>query len=491
MRVDAVPAAQRCTYHVNYCVAIKHHSSQRLRFSSYSHAGGVNLSQLDKIYYSRCNITKSFRASSIPSFLRKKTQQYLIENVGWSFLRGAGNRQILSLLQKNSNKTCRAVFDRAMSFLLLHASQLNDIQGMDEKLVTVVMEGCMRILCDLQGVGVREASAVVAAWAPVGIFMSDELVKNLLGAEVKCENTWELWNLFYKEALIALKKGRFRSGREMEKVAWSMMHPATETAPIESVAPAEIKPEGSPVVLTSAAAKTSLGTAAPISSFQTAKETHPCLYMLQKKSKKQRKREAKEQKAKERERKIKVSSRAASISTVAMASRSLNQQIVLTSGATTNKSHKQNKKLGKKEKKEQGLENNIKYKSGADIEVITISDDESDQPITTARCEISKKQSNKRKRSSDSFAPSPAYSEFSTTSDGCSSSSSTSSVSLGTPQWWYEAEKKQSKMLKERRKRRKSTADWIEEAKKAAAERNEDADGRRRSKRIKALREQA
>lgn len=84
----------------------------------------------------------------------------------------------------------------------------------------------MRILCRLKGVGIKEASAIVASWVPFGLFMSDELMLNLFGAgaENVRDGDWDGWRRFYRKAYKAMKKGGFSSGKQMDKVGWCMYH---------------------------------------------------------------------------------------------------------------------------------------------------------------------------------------------------------------------------------------------------------------------------
>lgn len=93
----------------------------------------------------------------------------------------------------------------------------------------------MDSLGKLKGVGPATASAIVATWTDVGIFQSDELVEVLMG-KVKIEYTWPFYWRFYKEATAMLEKlkkkskGLVKSGKEMERLAWSMYHSRTAEA---------------------------------------------------------------------------------------------------------------------------------------------------------------------------------------------------------------------------------------------------------------------
>lgn len=92
----------------------------------------------------------------------------------------------------------------------------------------------MKILTELKGVGPATSSAIVASWVPWGVFQSDELVLNLNeGGKGKgqgnIEYTWAFYKRFYGEAIEVVKKltedrEGVRSGKDVEKVAWSMLY---------------------------------------------------------------------------------------------------------------------------------------------------------------------------------------------------------------------------------------------------------------------------
>jgi len=93
----------------------------------------------------------------------------------------------------------------------------------------------MDSLGKLKGVGPATAPAIVASWTDVGIFQSDEsdeLAEVLMG-KVMIEYTWPFYWRFYKEATGVLEKlkkkskGLVKSGKDMERLAWSMYHSQT------------------------------------------------------------------------------------------------------------------------------------------------------------------------------------------------------------------------------------------------------------------------
>jgi len=167
---------------------------------------------------------------------KKYTLRQVRGLLGWIQLRSSKASPIVEHIKRNKESIVIDTFERARTFLIKNGSRLlfssNEEPKTCEERAMEVIEACMRMLCDLQGVGVKEASAVVAAWHPAGIYMSDELVKNLFGEKQQLMEDWAFFRRFYKEAVKALKgmyaKGRITSGREMEKVAWSMYYASIE-----------------------------------------------------------------------------------------------------------------------------------------------------------------------------------------------------------------------------------------------------------------------
>ncbi|KAJ1024813.1 hypothetical protein NDA16_002853 [Ustilago loliicola] len=216
VRVDELSDGQIRTYLDSYPASIWRRcqdTPRRLYFHKYKN--GADLVQLDTLYYYHSHRSAN---DSAPWHSKDSNgaQQYVMELVSWSLLRSSGPNISMKSVKANSDKECQKVLDRAAEFLTVHNAKLRS----SVQVTAVTVEGCMQILCELQGVGVREASAIVAAWTRYGVYMSEELVSNLLGAQTEYEDTWNFWRRFYEQAIEALKTKKYKSGREMEKVAW-------------------------------------------------------------------------------------------------------------------------------------------------------------------------------------------------------------------------------------------------------------------------------
>lgn len=138
-------------------------------------------------------------------------------------------------MTSNRGEIVEATLSKAAEYLIQRWEQLAFTTHSEELLEIVT--GSMRTLCTLKGVNPAIASAVVAAWTPVGIFQSDELVKNLMGKDVESDDAWAFYRRFYLQAIEALKIlrqtiaieilggwGRIDTGEELEKAAWCIYH---------------------------------------------------------------------------------------------------------------------------------------------------------------------------------------------------------------------------------------------------------------------------
>jgi len=181
----------------------------------------LDFAKLDKCYH-----------SIDPLNVKKYTMRQVSELLAWIQLKSLNPSSFIRYIERNKESVVTNTFERAQDFLIKNQSRLlfssnKESKPWEERAMEVV-PACMRILCELEGVGVLEASAIVAAWHPFGIFMSDALVKNLFGEDVQPIENWLFFKNFYKEALKALKvmyrKGIITCGRDMEKVEWSMYH---------------------------------------------------------------------------------------------------------------------------------------------------------------------------------------------------------------------------------------------------------------------------
>ncbi len=121
----------------------------------------------------------------------------------------------------------RTKFSRAIKRALQHLQLHHDGASASETCKIVI--GCMRILCHkLKSVGVKQASAIVAAWTPIGTYMSEELLDHLLGHEERTqeggkEDEWKTYKDFYIKAVETMQVMRM-TAKELERVVWCMYH---------------------------------------------------------------------------------------------------------------------------------------------------------------------------------------------------------------------------------------------------------------------------
>ncbi|SOV05662.1 uncharacterized protein UDID_06349 [Ustilago sp. UG-2017a] len=216
--VDSLSATQIQSYLDSYPSAIAHKAS----LSSTAPKPGEGLADLDNWYQSLPALTAS---SDLKKGIKGKAE--LEKLMRWKLAREKHRPTLMSLIKSNPAATCTNVITRASTHLLSHSSRLSSEKSSAEELLKAV-EGTMRILAELRGVGPATSSAIVASWVEWGVFQSDELVMSLMGKGVKIEYSWGFYKKFYRLAVHSLrgwrKDGKVGSAREMERVAWSVFY---------------------------------------------------------------------------------------------------------------------------------------------------------------------------------------------------------------------------------------------------------------------------
>lgn len=205
--LERLSAAQISHYLSDYADAIasKPLSSTQLR--------GESLVELDAWYQSLPTLTCP---SDLSCGLAGKAD--LVKLMQWKLSREKFRPTLLSLIRSNPPEVCEEVLRRAADNLLSNPPTPISPEG-----CLSAVEGTMRILAELRGVGPATSSAIVAAWSPLGVFQSDELATAVLGQGTKVEYTWAFYKRFYRKAWEVMKKMEV-SGREVERVAWSMAY---------------------------------------------------------------------------------------------------------------------------------------------------------------------------------------------------------------------------------------------------------------------------
>ncbi|SJX64475.1 uncharacterized protein SRS1_15116 [Sporisorium reilianum f. sp. reilianum] len=213
-RVDALTPSQTAGYVAGYACALRRKAASSTRAA----AGNESLASLDGWYQSLPTLSAQTSGNGIAD------KGALTQVMRWKLAREKHRPTLLALIASNSAPTCAAVLHRAASHLLSHT--LLSLDSNSQQLLDAVL-GTMKILAELRGVGPATSSAIVAAWCDCGIFQSDELVCNVLGPRVKVEYSWSFYRRFYVAAIECLKEMRdkgVKSGRAMERIAWSMFY---------------------------------------------------------------------------------------------------------------------------------------------------------------------------------------------------------------------------------------------------------------------------
>ncbi len=173
------------------------------------------LEELDTWYQSLPYGTDSSPCSGLDS------KEALLKLVRWKLGREKHRPTLLALVSSNSPDLVKETLRKAATHL---AEQKLTLDSSDEDLLDGVV-ATMEILVGLRGVGPATASAICAAWNPVGIFQSDHLVELLQGGE-KVKYTLPFYKAFYKNAIRAVKQTEaIESGKTLDKVAFSLAHP--------------------------------------------------------------------------------------------------------------------------------------------------------------------------------------------------------------------------------------------------------------------------
>lgn len=222
--VDTLTSDQIQSYLDSYPAALAYKAS----LSSTASTPGNSLLDLDEWYQS---LPPLLTTSSLSHGIKGKSE--LEKLMRWKLSREKHRPTLLSLIKSNPASTCTELLTRASTHLLSHCPALSLGSSPTEELLKAV-EGTMRILAELKGVGPATSSAIVASWVDYGVFQSDELVMGLMGKGVKIDYSWAFYKKFYRLAVESLKKlrkdGRVKSGKEMERVGWSMFYSPTSLA---------------------------------------------------------------------------------------------------------------------------------------------------------------------------------------------------------------------------------------------------------------------
>lgn len=234
VRVDTLPLTEIAAYLSSYNGRCSAHTARTVPVAvNDEDIIELDLPKLNKCYYSNQLLDA-----------RDYDRRHVRMLIGWTQLRRFNADAVIMPTRWTKENSIIATFRRARTFLIQNQARLlfashTKVEPWEKEAMKIV-EACMRILCEISSIGVKEASAMVAAWHPTGIYMSDELVKSLFGEDVQPMEDWTFFRKFYKEALKAFEvmytKGGVTSGRDMEKVAWSMYHAYKNST---SICPAE------------------------------------------------------------------------------------------------------------------------------------------------------------------------------------------------------------------------------------------------------------
>ncbi|SPO27885.1 uncharacterized protein UTRI_05028 [Ustilago trichophora] len=246
-RLDTLTKLRIDSYLASYPAALEAKASSSSSSSSSSKSGSETLFELDDWYQSLPFLTLPHTVQSNTV----STKPDLVKLMRWKLTREKHRPTLISLISSNSPSTCQEVLLRASKFLLTHiqshSKDLSCWRGIPTEELLKMVEGTMKILAELKGVGPATSSAIVASWVPWGVFQSDELVLNLNEGgkgkgkgQGKIEYTWAFYKRFYVEAIEVVKKltedtKGLRSGKDVEKVAWSMFHSPSTQDSLEKV----------------------------------------------------------------------------------------------------------------------------------------------------------------------------------------------------------------------------------------------------------------
>ena len=219
LRLDTLTRSQVEAYEASYGAALSAKASVS--------KGGGALPELDAWYQALPALPLSSSSSGLLSGgLSGKPE--LVKLMQWKLSREKHRPTLLSLISSNPPSLCTSVLTRAAHHLSsCTRSQHLSLHSSAAELLAVV-EGTMKILCELRGVGPATSSAIVASWVDFGLFQSDELALSLLKG-VKVEYTMPFYRRFFVRAIETLKllesqKVGVETGREMERVAWCIAH---------------------------------------------------------------------------------------------------------------------------------------------------------------------------------------------------------------------------------------------------------------------------
>lgn len=226
-------------YYLNLYEAAIRNKSEKSAGSGKVKAKDESLEVLDSWYQSLAHRTANDvdSSSSDADFVSKPTEisckADLIRLMRWKLAREKFRPTLMSLIQSNPEPQVQNVLQRAYTSCVLIDTKDRD--------AAPALIAVMKVLAELRGVGPATASAITAAWHPLGIFQSDELVSLLLPrSQIKYD--WKFYTTFYHVASETLHELRTSynpqmSGRQLEQIAWSMAHsqdPKPVTASTES-----------------------------------------------------------------------------------------------------------------------------------------------------------------------------------------------------------------------------------------------------------------
>lgn len=152
----------------------------------------------------------------------------LVRLMRWKLAREKFRPTLIALIESNTETVVQDVLRRAYETLAPGAAD-EDVANSRDAMVST-----MKILAELRGVGPATASAITAAWHPLGIFQSDELATLLLPLLPRTTSPikydWKYYSAFYPAALETLRGLQLShsdhewDGRLLERLAWSVVH---------------------------------------------------------------------------------------------------------------------------------------------------------------------------------------------------------------------------------------------------------------------------
>lgn len=187
------------------------------------------LASLDEWYQGIPQITAEESPKNDAACAGIRTKADLVRLMRWKLAREKFRPTLMSLIESNTETVVQEVLERA--YASLPPRTVDATQD-----VTSAMIGTMKVLAELRGVGPATASAITAAWHPLGIFQSDELATLLLPllprTNPPIKYDWKYYSSFYPVAFDALRglqssKGNDAEGewcgRTLERLAWSIV----------------------------------------------------------------------------------------------------------------------------------------------------------------------------------------------------------------------------------------------------------------------------